>query len=243
MINSVRNTVLAVSNKQNFGYITPNDFNLYAKQAQLDIFENYFYRYNEWVLKQNQRVSGSGYADIVKNLEEVIDIFSSTYTPVKVVPEGEEPTNIFPLPPDYYLLNSVRYGTKEIERVSHNKIMNLISSNLTAPTIGFPAYTMSGTETTIYPETIVEGISYSYIRTPKAPNWTYRDFIGGEAMFDQSNLDYQDFELPETDQVELVAKILKYSGISIRDVELSQYIALEDSKQDSEKSQNAQRTR
>ena len=47
MINSVRNTVLAVANKQNFGYISPGDFNLYAKQAQLDICENYFYRYNE----------------------------------------------------------------------------------------------------------------------------------------------------------------------------------------------------
>ena len=81
MINSVRNTVLAVANKQNFGYISPNDFNLYAKQAQIDIFEDYFYRYNEWINKQNSRVSGIGYADIVKNLEEVVDTFSSLDTP------------------------------------------------------------------------------------------------------------------------------------------------------------------
>ena len=43
MINEVRNTVLSIANKNNFGYITPNDFNLYARQAQLDIFEDYFY--------------------------------------------------------------------------------------------------------------------------------------------------------------------------------------------------------
>ena len=78
MINSVRNTVLSVANKNNFGYITPDDFNLYAKQAQLDIFEDYFYQYNTWILKQNARQSGSGYADIVKNIEEVIDGLSST---------------------------------------------------------------------------------------------------------------------------------------------------------------------
>ena len=42
MINSVRNTVLAILNKNNYGYIAPNDFNLYAKQAQLDLFEDYF---------------------------------------------------------------------------------------------------------------------------------------------------------------------------------------------------------
>ena len=47
MINSVRNTVMAAADKNNFGYITPDDFNLYAKQAQLDIFEDYFYQYKD----------------------------------------------------------------------------------------------------------------------------------------------------------------------------------------------------
>ena len=75
-INEVRTTVLAIANKNNYGYITPQDFNLYAEQAQMDMFEDYFYQYNSWVTKQNQRVSGAGYADIVKNLEEVMDSFS-----------------------------------------------------------------------------------------------------------------------------------------------------------------------
>ena len=127
-------------------------------RVQLDIFESYFYRYNEWIVKQNQRISGSGYADIVKNLEEVIDIFSAINIPQQVLEVGEDPTNVFPLPEDYYLLNTVRYGGKEVERVSHNKIMNLLSSNLTSPTVSFPSYTMSGNDTTIYPSTIVDGI-------------------------------------------------------------------------------------
>ena len=78
IINTVRATVLSIANKNNFGYITPNDFNLYAKQAQLDIFEDYFYQYNSWLVKQNARVSGSGLADIVKGLSEVLDYFSLT---------------------------------------------------------------------------------------------------------------------------------------------------------------------
>ena len=78
LINTVRATVLSIANKNNFGYITPNDFNLYAKQAQLDLFEDYFYQYNSWNIKQNVRQSGTGYADIVKGLEEVVDSFSST---------------------------------------------------------------------------------------------------------------------------------------------------------------------
>ena len=43
MINSVRNTVLAIINKNNYGYISPSDFNLFAKQAQLDLFDEYFF--------------------------------------------------------------------------------------------------------------------------------------------------------------------------------------------------------
>lgn len=215
MINSVRNTVLAVANKENYGYITPSDFNLYAKQAQLDIFEEYFYRYNEWVTKQNARVSGSEYADVVKNLGEVIDKFSSvsgglTYS-----------VDRFALPDDYYLINKVLYsGNKEIERVSHGKITNLLSSHLTSPTATFPAYTMIGEHIQVYPDTIVSNVTCHYIRRPKDPKWTYVSMAGGEPLFDSSAADYQDFELPATDEPLLVNKILQYVGISLREGDL-----------------------
>ena len=67
---------MSVLNKNNYGYISPSDFNLFAKQAQLDLFENYFYSYNYQINKENARASGTGYADITKGLEEVIDTFS-----------------------------------------------------------------------------------------------------------------------------------------------------------------------
>ena len=78
MINTVRNTVLSVLNKNNYGYLSPSDFNLFAKQAQLDLFESYFYSYNYQINKENARSSGTGYADITKTIEEAIDVFSET---------------------------------------------------------------------------------------------------------------------------------------------------------------------
>ena len=83
MINEVRNTVMAVLNKDNNGYITPTEFNLFAKQAQLELFEEYFYDYNNWLINQNQgngretRLVNSGYADIPRSYEQVIDSFAS----------------------------------------------------------------------------------------------------------------------------------------------------------------------
>ena len=106
MINSVRNTVLAVANKNNYGYISPQDFNLYCLQAQMDLFEDYFYQYNNWINRENQRTSGTGYADIIKNLEEVIDTFSATAYLAQPVANVN---NQYNLPADYYLINKIFY--------------------------------------------------------------------------------------------------------------------------------------
>ena len=226
MINSVRNTVLSVANKNNFGYITPDDFNLYAKQAQLDIFENYFYQYNNWIVKQNARMSGSGYSDIVKNLEEVIDSFSTS-----AVLSYDIPSGTFDLPIDYYFLNSIRYNnTKEIDRVTQDKLMYLLSSNLTSPSIMFPAYSMEGSSLNIYPTTIDPLlVKAQYVRMPKDPKWTYYQLItNGTPLFNQTDLLYQDFELPYSDEPLLVTKILQYAGISIRDADVYNFATSEE---------------
>ena len=84
----------------------------------------------------------------------------------------------------------------------------------------FPVYSMESTNITVYPSTITSNVTAQYIRLPKDPKWTYTTIVGGSPLFDQSSLDYQDFELPESDEPLLVAKILQYAGISIREVEL-----------------------
>lgn len=216
MINSVRNTVLSVLNKNNYGYISPNDFNLFAKQAQLDIFENYFYRYNYQILKENARESGIGYADIKKQYEEVIDSFSKSVALI-------EDSGTFALPTDYYTIVRVIYTNAvgkmvEIEKVSMARAQQLLMSNLTQPIELFPAYVQSEDKLTVYPDTITTGVSCYYVRYPKDPKWTYT-LVSGEPFFNQGAVDYQDFELPLTDEPTLVAKILQFAGMSIREIE------------------------
>ena len=216
MINSVRNTVLSVLNKNNYGYISPNDFNLFAKQAQLDIFENYFYRYNYQILKENARESGTGYADIKKQHEEVIDSFSKTVSLTKT-------SGTFALPSDYYTIVRVIYTNGvgkmvEIEKVPIARAQQLLMSNLTQPIELFPAYIQLEDKLTVYPDTISTGVTCYYVRYPKDPKWTYT-LVSGEPLFNQGAVDYQDFELPLTDEPTLVAKILQFAGMSIREIE------------------------
>ncbi len=140
MINTVRNTVMAILNKDNNGYITPEEFNLFAKQAQLEIFEQYFYDYTNWVNKRNARLANDGYANIQKNISETIDEFSTSSTLVY-----DAPSQSFALPADWYYVNVVLFGTKEIEYVAQNKVMNLLSSNITAPTTAYSVRCMFAT--------------------------------------------------------------------------------------------------
>ena len=125
MIESVRSTVLSILNKNNFGYLSPADFNLYAKQAQLEIFDEYFNDYNYQINKENVRQSGTGYADVLRSLEEVIDDFSTIVNFT---------TNSFALPADYYLINKIlpTGSNYELEQVSNSKINLLLASSLTA---------------------------------------------------------------------------------------------------------------
>jgi hypothetical protein len=108
MIDEVYSTVLSVLNKNNYGYLSPSDFNLFAQQAQLDVFEDFFYSYNYQLTKENVRRSGTGYADIKKGIEEDIAIFSQTVV-------LDQPTatlntaNLYNLPSDYYLINQLYY--------------------------------------------------------------------------------------------------------------------------------------
>lgn len=304
MINSVRNTVMAIANKNNYGYISPQDFNLYCLQAQMDIFEDYFYQYNNWINRENARTSGTGYADIIKNLEEVIDTFSATAYLAQTNPGLN---NQYNLPGDYYLINKVfyyptlkasgtniftgpvnartiqdanatfestvvvgdlvtdtsdnqsayiteinsntqvtisegimqnnntysiydQYNITEVERVNQNKIFYLTSSNLTAPTTQYPAYVLGGASSntatgvlgntiSVYPTTIIQGgaIQVQYIRYPLAPNWTYLTTSGQDPIYNPAAADFQNFELPASDEPNLVAKICQYIGIEIRE--------------------------
>lgn len=220
MINDVRNIVLSILNKENRGYITPMEFNLYAKQAQLDIFENYTFLYSNAINKQNARMHGEGYSDIPKNIGEVIDLFSE-----RALLTYANPT--FTPPDDYYFLEKLLYNnSKEIEKVSHRKINYLLNSNLTAPTTTYPVYTLENNGIIVYPTSITTNVIAQYVRYPKDPNWTYTDITNGNPVFNPLNpnafgFGYQDFELPNSDFANLVIKILFYAGVQIREEQVT----------------------
>ena len=71
-VDQVYKTVLLIINKEQRGYLTPNEFNKLATQVQLEIVDGYFEAINQQMrLPQND----SEYADRYKSVQEKLDAF------------------------------------------------------------------------------------------------------------------------------------------------------------------------
>jgi len=71
-VNTVYQTVLLILNQQQRGYITPDEFNKIATQAQLTMFEAYASDLNQqYRLPSND----TEYSDRVKNIEQKLQFF------------------------------------------------------------------------------------------------------------------------------------------------------------------------
>ena len=232
MINEVRNAVLAILNKNNYGYISPSDFNLYAANAQMELFEENFSSYNKVINSENTRQSGTGYADIEQPIAETLETFLHIDKLTHILDNKYYMPSLLTTGYSAYMINKIvcydpitakKLG--EAEKVTNTNISMLISSNLTAPSIQYPAYTLAQNVIYVYPETIngANSLECSYFSYPKTPKWTYISLSNGEPAFDQSQSDYQDFELPDEDGYKLVTKILEYCGMSIREQEVTQF--------------------
>ena len=176
-IDTVYQKVLAFANKEQRGYITPQEFNLFAEQAQLEIFEQYFYDINQFA-----RVHGNSdeYADIKSNLQEKTSVFERTTT------LGASTFNAFHSA--VYRVGCLYYDNVEVEEVQHKDILYMNNSYLTKPTESRPVFTRKDNSISIYPSSIpLTSISYTYVKKPAKPSWTYV-VINEKAMYDPSNI-------------------------------------------------------
>jgi hypothetical protein len=99
----------------------------------------------------------------------------------------------------------------------------LLSSKLTAPTTTYPIYTYKDNKITVYPSSITNGVTVSFIRKPIAPVWNFTTGLNNQYIFNASTS--FNFELHPAEQIELILKILLYAGVVIRSPEIVQVAA------------------
>ena len=212
----VYSTVQTIINKENRGYLTKDEFNRLAAQAQLEIFEGYF-------ADKNRAEAGLGensddYSDIARNVEEKITFFDNVSTINSRGGVGTTSTNAYVYPSDFYRLGIATLNGVQIDEVSHRDLTYINLSNLTAPTETQPVYTRHEGGIVVYPTSYTGAINMVYVRKPADPD------LRGTVVSSQfvPATDSVNFELHPSEQHELVVKILTYAGVVIRQPEITQ---------------------
>tara|TARA_R110002020_G_scaffold194731_3_gene395594 strand:+ start:103 stop:786 length:684 start_codon:yes stop_codon:yes gene_type:complete len=220
-IDTVYQRVLALANKEQRGYITPQEFNLFANQAQLEIIEQYLYDINQF-----SRVPGNDtdYSDMLDLLNDKLNIFKEHITSV-ALSSGK-----FTLPNDLLKLGQVIVNNYEADQIEPTTLRLMQNAPLFNEISMNPVYILLDNEIQIYGSDMVE---YTYIRKPDVVSWGYV-VIGEKAMHDPNNT--VNFELHPLEETELVYKILTLAGITLNRQDLSSMgVAMQSAKIQQEK--------
>ena len=231
-IDTVYQRVLSIANKEQRGYITPQEFNLLANQAQLEIFEQYFHDINQFGRLPGNKTE---YSDMIDNINEKLKPFQNYQTAMSV-----SSSSIGVLDSNLHKLGKVTYnqatGTGststfhiEIEEIDQGQFAEIQLSPLTRATIDRPYYVRkTATQILLFPAASFASsgnVFYNWIDKPAKVEWTYT-VVNGEALYNSTNV--VDFELHASEETKLVIKILELAGIVINKPGLVQIAANEE---------------
>ena len=225
-INTVYNAVLVITNKDNRGYITPEEFNSLAIQAQEAIFASYFMREMTYEMQTGGSNVESDFSNPKLTVAQKISAFYKEGTLTKA-------GILFPYPDDFYKLGIVSVDGISADHSSHGEIKYLTQSPLTHPVAKQPIYTLLKTGVRVYPDTVTTGVAIDYLSKPLKPKWGY--LLNGTVpiydptVFDPATDSYDtnakslNFELDPSEQVELIIRILTYAGVVIKQADVAQF--------------------
>ena len=230
-VDSVYQRVLGILNKEQRGYVTAQEFNLFANQAQQDLFEQYFYDINQF-----GRIPGNSteYSDMLNLLNEKINIFETSAQPTRTGNFFDEPTDLYRLGTVVYKNTTTNsFGVSstesiEAERINANEFLYINSSPLTKPKNVRPVFVANTNGIRVYGNseiTDVTKVEFQYIKKPAKVQWAYQ-IVFDEPLYNAANS--VNFELHPSEETELVIKILELSGILIKDLNLYQVMNQEE---------------
>ena len=231
LVDTVYQRVLALANKEQRGYITPQEFNLLANQAQMEIFEQYFYDLNQW---NKQPENDTEFSGMLNLLEEKIRLFEEEQGGAGfLVAQGG---GAMVIPSEVYRIGTVRIGGTQVEMLTSKQFDAVRFSYLTSPTpkrpigyitsdglwiaIGGANPTTGSTSGTFVNTNTNTNINLSYIKKPHKVIWGYT-VINDKALYNSGSS--VNFELHQSEETELVYKILSLAGIVIAKPGLGTY--------------------
>ena len=237
-INTVYQTVLYILNKEQRGYIPPDEFNSLANQVQFEIFQSYFPDGNQLNRQnQNNTQNDTEFFNIFKNNSTKLIPFEAEIT-YEYISNYWQPATNTNNTSNAYLYGDIiatynssltgntspqgaTAGGEFVVQLSTIKDYNkIIRSKLTAPTYQHPlAITVSPQGSSsesffrIYPQP--DALRINCILTPTTARWSFTVGSIGQYLFNETAS--QNFLLDISEQSNLIIGILKYAGVVIND--------------------------
>ena len=212
--------VLTLANKEQRGYVTPQEFNLLANHAQMEIFEQYF----AYIAIQNKMPGNAEeYSDPLSILYEKIGIFEVEQGNGWMVTNMPVVSGYMQIPEEIYKIGTVRVGSNQVELLNSKDYDAARFSPLTAPTLERPIgyITSRGLVVSISASTTAvpsnPNMNISYMARPRRVEWAYV-VVNDKALYND-NISV-DFELHASEETELVYKILKLAGVNLKNPEI-----------------------
>jgi len=209
-IDTVYQRVLAIANKEQRGYITPQEFNLLANQAQMSIFESYFYTKNN-----RERIEADRDDTSESNIDELLSRKLAPFTTVAAVTTG----TTFPA---HYQIGNVYYGGFVCKKINVNELQRFLGS--VRHTISEPVYIDSietGEDIAVYSSgaTVTTSITCDVVSKPAAVEWAYV-VVNTKALYNSNAT--TDFTLHDSEENTLVMSILELAGVVMNKIGLVQ---------------------
>jgi hypothetical protein len=222
-IDTVYQKVLALANKEQRGYITPQEFNLFANQAQQEIFEQYFYDLNQASKNTGNNTFHSDVDDLLEQKMQIFEKMDKTTVISTYAHATGYHSNIKVLPSYIYRVTKIERQNaggpyRDCEILSTKDFNNCMNhSYLTAPSAARPIANIRNNHMRVLtgPDTFVVPSRVFYFKKPEIVEWGYF-IINNKALHDTSTTKTTNFELHPSEESELVYKILKLAGISIK---------------------------
>ena len=239
-IDEIYRLVQTFANKEQRGFITPSDFNLLAKQAELELYNK---RLSIIKQKSPTRKSQGLYAENLSPELARQDIATFLFRSDVDANESSVPYKGRSVIVTADYVESMFIHVDEHHDISHHipldivepkDVNQILRSSLVKPSIEYPIALLGadgGTskQFSVFPDAIKKVIAYHY-RYANNPKWSYVT-VAGKPVHDSSSS--TEFKISSRCHGEIVVKILEYLGVSIREADVVQYAQASELKADS----------
>ena len=210
LIDTVYQRVLAIANKEQRGYVTPQEFNLMANQVQMSIFESYFYDKN--IRERTEPLKDPHTTET--DISELIAKKLKPFTTVAALTSGHTfPSN--------YQTGKVFYNDRVCRKVEMNEILRMGSSvrHMGGTDPVYAENVNNGRDVIVYsPSAVVtSGVTCEVVSKPATVAWGYV-VVNEQALYNSNTS--TNFTLHDSEEDSLVFQILELAGVIMNKVGL-----------------------